>query len=169
MGWFNKNEMIRNDDGEAAWVTLEEKIQWLYKKFLKKGDECTVILPEMEMVQEYSPIMRSIFASAGGLEGLAFGMGQEKQRKRFSGTIRPATKGLVISGEGSVKDKEVRIPWDTILNAPKEGKNFSIKLIDGTIMRIEFERSSKRYEEYRNMVIDYIDSKACGVVEDGWD
>ena len=166
MGLFSERHYILDENYNSIRVTREEKIDHLYNDFLENGDECTAILPEMEMI-ESSPIMKAIATKSWGLAGLALTMGQEERQKAFRAIIRPAAKGLVISEE-YVKSKDMRIPWDSIYNASKEQKGFSINLIDNSAIEITGARL-KKYEEYNERVIDYINSNACGVVEEGWD
>ena len=167
MGLFSRKYVDSDDDGKTILLSREEKIQSLYDDFLKIGAHCSAILPETEVKRE-NPLTRAAATGILGLQGFALTEDREEY-KVFSGIIRPVTKGLVISGRWSVSEKEIRIPWESLIKATEEGKNFSLKLIDGTSIRIEPEHVMKKFKEYRHMVIDYINSKASGVVEDGWD
>jgi len=167
MGCFSKKYEILTDDGKVIYVTYEEKIQDLWKKFPKEGDDCTVILPETEVTTQ-NPFIRAAATGILGLRGFAL-TGGRVQNKSFSGTIRPSTKGLILAEHEPYGQIEMKIPWTSIVKVIKVEKDFKLKLIDDTSIYIESGKLLKRFEEYRNMVIGYINSKACGVVEEGWD
>ena len=168
MGLFGKKKYLTvYDDGTTAYVTREERVHDLYENFQKRGTSCTVILPEKE-VSRQRPLRRAAATGILGFQGFAL-TEESTQYKRFSGTIRPVAKGLVLAENGSISDKEIRIPWESLVKAIADDNDFSLKLIDGTSIYIKSGTTLKKFEEYRNMIIDYINSKACGAVKDGWD
>ena len=167
MRGFSKKYRTYDDEGKGKWVTYEEQLQELWEKFPKEGASCTVILPEKEMTNE-DPLVRAAATGILGFQGFAL-TGGRVQNKSFSGTMRPATKGLVLAEREPYGQIEMKIPWTSITNIIKVQDDFKLKLIDSTSIYIKFDKFLKQFEEYRNNVIDHINSKACGVVEDGWD
>lgn len=66
--------------------------------------------------------------------------------------------------------RNIKVPWDSIVNAERTHKGFQLNLVNDDVIVIQAGHGLfKRYEEYKLLVIEYINSKASGVVEEGWD
>jgi len=169
MGLFERRHVIIKD-GEFVKVTREEKIQDLFEDFLEIGDECNIIFSE-EVMSGKNPLLSAATTAGFGLGGLAYSM-PTLEHKKYGGKIKPAEKGLVLTISTSEMRRNIKIPWSSIVSASRTHNGFTLQLIDDDVIAIHAggpPKLLKRYEEYKLLVIDYINSKACGVVEDGWD
>jgi len=135
---------------------------------MKKGWTSQIKLPEYESVS-HGALTKGAATAAFGLVGLAMTMGSSNQQRKISTKIRFADKGIVIE-KGMVDGKELRIRWKDIVNSKKGNMDNKIvlNLVDGSSIQF-YVYISLKIEKTGEFIIDYINSRACGQVDDGWD
>lgn len=128
---------------------------------LRKGYITKIKLPEFETVSQ-GGASRAAATMVGGLIGFALTSGSITRKREISTTFRMADNGLVIE-QGTVNGTDLKIPWESIISIDKSITWFSINLTDGSEIL-----SLPPWGTELDDVIMILNSKACGVVDDGW-
>lgn len=154
MGLFDKRQL--NDKDRQK--TIDK---------MKTGWTSQIKLPEYESVSQ-GALTKGVATAAFGLVGLAMTMGSSTQQREITAKIRFADKGIVIE-KGTVDGKDLRIRWEDILNSSKGNTNNKIilNLVDGSLIRF-YVYISLKIEKTGEFIIAYINSRASGTVDDGW-
>lgn len=155
MGLFSKRSLNNKDEEKAI-----EK--------MRGGWTSQIKLPEYESVS-HGVLTKGVATAAFGLVGLAMTMGSSTQQREISTKIRFANKGIVIE-KGTVDGKDLRIGWGDIVNSVKGNTNNKIvlNLVDGSSIRF-YVYISLKIEKTGEFIINYINFRASGKIDDDWD
>jgi hypothetical protein len=155
MGFFSKHKLKLNDKEKRKAVTK-----------MKEGWKTNVKLPEVESVG-HGMVTKGVATAAFGIIGLAMTMGSSNKPRKIFTKVRVAEKGVVIE-QGTTDGKDLKIPWNSIINSHKESINIiALNLVDGGLITFNIYFSLKQ-ERSAEFIIDYINERACGQTEEGW-
>lgn len=155
--------------------TKEKENQEAFEKFKNNGWVCEIILPEFETVS-HGGATKAVATLAGGLIGFALVSGSKNQQRKINALVRVAEKGIVISN-GTIDGKDLRIPWESIINIDLIKNWFFIKLVEGEEIRFSLGNSNYILEsvqgvgnakKFKKMILEYILPQIKGVADEGW-
>lgn len=168
--WLRPTKPFRKSDEE-----IERLNNQAFETFLEEGIDAEIALPEFETVS-YGGASRVAATMVGGLIGFALTSGSTTQQRKIRSFIRPAKNGIVIPN-GTVEGKDLRIPWNAILSiTQEEHHHYFIHLVEGNVIDFKITHPfwlDAFYNcgdgwEFEEMIFDYLSSKPCGEIDDGW-
>lgn len=143
--------------------TKERKRKEDFENFLENGDEFRVTLPEIIEVPT-SAFGRGASAYVFGLTGYAVAEKTKEVNRQIKTHVKAVEKGLYIYN-ATMEGKDMKIPWDSILKVTigNTSSNLCLHFVDGRELEL-FEVIS-----YDKLLFDFLNDRACGEIEDGWD
>ena len=168
MGLFSKND---KKSGKRSFLeqmttpyrnekTKQKENEEAFKIFLKNGHPFDVIFPDKAV--EYT--------------GISFAQTANNTNRKLKTIVKPVEKGIIIKS-GEADGSDMRLPWEIIVNVStnKDGaiklnleKSF-ILLILGPPRIVENELRIGDVKKYRVKISKYLNKKAKGKKEEGWD
>ena len=164
------HELFKGDGNREIYSIVVKKMPMNNSKseaWLKYGLYSKIKLPDYE-IREASRSSRATATLTLGIIGYALTAGTVKERRKIETIFREAKNGVVIS-KGTIEGKDLRIPWENILNVNYiRNRKFDLNLTDGSLISIEIHphRVIKETKE----IVNILQSKCNGqpLTEEGW-
>lgn len=124
---------------------------------MTKGWKSNVELPEYDTNHPFIGV-------GGGKRFFAAAPLNITKKRKILTKVAVRDKGILIM-QGQIDGKDLRIPWENIVNVGSDLLNIIISLTDGDIIKL----SATPWGISKKNVIKYLNTNATGKIENGWD
>ena len=154
----------------------EEKItETLTKYNIFEGIDCEVIFPDTQLkIVSHSGLTRGVATLAFGFVGLAAtsSIKHKEEKRKIESNFQVVEKGIVFK-RATEDGKDLRIPYENIVNVTKSDLIFEINIIllENQVIILELETMKlDQVKILSNHIINILNEKACGkqYEEVGW-